>query len=65
MIKQNAAMAYEFLPQGGELYVQSSLGYDTINTTSTSPAITNATIGTDTTSNTVTPTSIPGQSTSP
>lgn len=65
MIKQqNVGMEFEYFPSGGELYVQSSMGYETINTTA-SPAIANATGGTDTTANSATPTPTSEQSTPP
>lgn len=65
MIQQNVGMEFEYFPSGGELYVQSSMGYETLNTTSAGPGIANATVGTDTTANSATPTSTSGQSIPP
>ena len=33
LVTQNAAMSFEYFPQGGELFVQSSIGYETTNST--------------------------------
>jgi hypothetical protein len=63
LIKQNAAMSYEYFPEGGELFVQSSMGYETINSTLGSAATVNATTGNITTPKTATPTSTTEQST--
>jgi hypothetical protein len=57
LIKQNAAMSFEYFPQGGDLLVQSSMGYQTINSSTLVTATTaNATTANVPTPNTTTPT---------
>ena len=66
LIKQNAAMSFEYFPQGGELFVQSSMGYETVNSTTLGTATTaNATTGNVPTPKTATPTPATEQSTLP
>ena len=66
LIKQNAAMSFEYFPLGGELFVQSSMGYETINSTTLGTATTaNVTTGNVPTPKTPTPTPATEQSTLP
>ena len=47
MIKQNAGMVFAYYPQRGQLFVQSSMGYETLNDTAGNVpnSISNVTIG--------------------